>query len=164
MSISQSFREILLINMITDFKTISPENSFRTTINKKNISRMLESPDEMDSDDFPALFVSDGIEYIEYGTNKELKSLFNIIVYGYVRYNKDAEANEIASTQLNKLLADVKEVLMDTNKSLWGISGVCFVRIVQIETDEGVMEPDAIFRLQVEIEYWHRNLDTGAVV
>lgn len=164
MAVSTSYRELLLANVLIDLKTITTANSFRTNMASDNISRMLKSPDEMKNDDFPALFVSDGVENIEYGTNKELKSLFNIIIYGYVRFNTKASVSEIASTQLNKLISDVKEVLMDTDKTLWGTAGVVFVRLVQVETDEGVMEPEAVFRLQTEIEYYTVSSDMGASV
>ena len=164
MAVSTSYMELLIANVLIDLKTITTANSFRTNMASDNISRMLKSPDEMKNDDFPALFVSDGVENIEYGTNKELKSLFNIIIYGYVRFNTKASVSEIASTQLNKLISDVKEVLMDTDKTLWGTAGVVFVRLVQVETDEGVMEPEAVFRLQTEIEYYTVSSDMGASV
>ena len=166
MSTTKSFREVILENTIIVLKTIKIANSFRTTVNEKNISRLLESPDEMDADDFPALFVSDGVEAIEYGTNKELINKFNVIISGYVRYNKDGvdQAGTIPSTQLNRLLSDVKEVLLDTDKVLWKTGGVQYVRLVQVDTDEGFLEPDAVFRLQAEVEYWHQNADAGALI
>jgi|1_EtaG_2_1085319.scaffolds.fasta_scaffold45274_2 hypothetical protein len=163
MSTTTSYRETLLTNLVTDLGTISVANSFRTNLGA-TVSRMLKTTDEMDEEDFPTLFVADGVENITYGTNKEIKSLFNVLIYGYVRYDADAQSSQIASTQLNKLISDVKEIVMNTSLTLWQTAGVVFVRIVKVETDEGVLDPDAIFSMQIEIEYWTGTTDMGASI
>ena len=53
---------------------------------------------------------------------------------------------------------------MNTSLTLWQTAGVVFVRIVKVETDEGVLDPDAIFSMQIEIEYWTGTTDMGASI
>jgi len=153
MSTTDSFRELILQDIITVLKTIKTANGYRTNVLDENIGRTLKDSSEMDYSEFPALFVSDGFESLTPLTNREIEADLRIIITGYVRFNPDAEVAEIASQQLNKLIADTKEVIMDTTKVLWTNNNAGLTRIVNVDTDEGILEPDAVFRMEIVCQY-----------
>lgn len=162
MATTTPIRESILLDIITDLKTIKIANSYRTEVLDSNISRLLKSPDEMDDTDFPALFLSDGPESMEPGVARVIKANMQAIVTGYVRYNKDNVSDNIPSVQLNKLMADVKEAIMTSTSAVWTNGNVELVNLLNLETDRGFIEPEGAFELIVSITYRHRHDDTGA--
>tara|TARA_R100001530_G_C4272151_1_gene143376 strand:- start:66 stop:557 length:492 start_codon:yes stop_codon:yes gene_type:complete len=161
MATTTPFRETILNNLVVDLQTIDVANSFRSNVSNDNITRSLKDPAEMDDDNFPALFVADGTENVTLLTNRQARGLFNIVIYGYVRFNKDAKTPIVASTQLNNLIADVKDIVLDSTSTFWTSTANIIARVTFVETDEGVLHPDAIFKMNVEVEYEHVGTDAG---
>lgn len=153
MSNSVSYRELIAQDIITVLKLIKTANGYRTEVPDANIARALEDAVNMDQSDFPALFVHEGFESLTPLTNREVQADLRMIITGYVQFNPDAEVPEVASVQLNKLIADVKEVIMNTTLALWTNGNANLIRIVNVDTDEGVLEPEAIFRMEIVCQY-----------
>tara|TARA_Y100000310_G_scaffold146471_2_gene145824 strand:- start:5125 stop:5604 length:480 start_codon:yes stop_codon:yes gene_type:complete len=159
MATSTPFREDILGDVVTQLQTIDT-TSYRSNITSAKVSRLLKDLTGMDTEDFPALFVSDGVEEIIPQTNDQMEAKFNVIITGYVRFNVDADSANSPSVQLNKLIADCKEVLMDTTSGLWTNREVF---ISSVETDEGFLEPDAVFRMTAIVTYHYSATNTGSV-
>lgn len=156
MATTASLRENILINIEAALNNISVDNSYRT--NPKLVSRKLKHFDELASDQFPTLFLSDGPETIIDSTNKELMCNMEVIIRGYVKYDEVDISENSASKLLNKLIADVKETL---NVDKIRDSNADETLIIAMDTDEGLLEPFAAFELRVSIPYSVDREDMG---
>ena len=153
MSITTPLRESVLENVKNDLKAISIANGYRTN---PKVSRVLKKIDEIT--EFPFLFVVDAGSVITEDTNKEIKDLMTIIIYGAVSFSGHAEIDQIASTQLNNLIADVIEKLYaDIERG--GYAVMTSVKV--IKTDKGSLEPRAEVEIHVDIEIDVKATDLG---
>lgn len=160
-STENSLREKVLLDLVATLKKIKTANGHRLEVADTNISRLLVDPSQMNPENFPSLFVTDGPETMKEGTNREVFSQFVAVIIGYVRYNKDADSDNIPSVQLNQLIADVKEAVMDTTNPLFVNNNTSNVHIDSVETDQGFLEPDAVFEMEVRMETEYGHDDTS---
>lgn len=147
--------ETIIEDVLTDLGAISIANGFRTT--PATVSRKFRNWDELSESDYPALFLASGDEVIIDETNLEINSMHQFVIIGYVRFSEHQAIGEIASTQLIRLIADVKEKLY-ADRTRGDNAVNTYIR--SVETDEGMFEPIAIFRMVAELEYEYYGTDT----
>lgn len=154
MSTKTPIIETILENIETDLNNISKANSFRN--DPAIVSRQLRGFDEIN--EFPALYIAAGNEEGKDLTNREIAEIHQIKIYGYVKFNEHGQDQDIAQTQLNNLISDVKEKLQEDRTR--GVGGIA-TRIPLVEKDDGVFEPFAVFIMTVEVELDYQLSDTG---
>jgi len=161
MATGEPLIETAIQSIRTALQSIIVANSYRTNV--ALVSRILKAHDELDINEYPALFVALGDCRIENQTNKEVKKTYPITIYGYVKfddYTDDHDTNS-AQSKLIKLSADVQEKMYDQfqtdqfNASTEELNGGSFA------SDEGALEPYAIFMMDFELVIEHAYNDAS---
>lgn len=148
--------ELIIQNVETALKNIRRENGYRTTVNL--VSRILKNWDELSADQFPAVMLTTGGSQLTEETNKDIADAFQLILWGYVRFNEHAAKEDIAQVQLVNLKSDVIETMYadPTRANLAEEQN-----IGDFSTDEGSVEPFGVFRLAFRITTSYSAKNTG---
>lgn len=160
MATTDTLVEATLAFIESELIKINPENDFRCKVEK--VSRVLESPEEMDDGDYPALFITWKTGNFLAKNNREIELDMLLSIVGYVKFNEMSSEDDNAQQKLIKLMADVTEKMY----ALWLTSGfsnntVDNFDIVSFATDEGTLEPLAVFELEMSLKLKFSPQDWG---
>ena len=128
-------------------KTIDGTGNFRSKI--EDVFPRLKFWDEVP--EFPAVSITAGSEYRQYQGGGYKDRFLNVSIKVYVE-------EEDAAAALDKLLEDIETVLEDNSAlSYYDKNGIeqCAhqLSIVQIDTDEGVLEPIGFGEISILVQY-----------
>ena len=141
-------RSSIVDALVRELKKIDGSADFLTDV-FSNVHPRLKFWDEIE--EFPAIHINAGSETREYQGAGYRDRYLNITVRCYVH-------EEDAVTALDKLLEDVETVL-DENGALsytdkQGLAQKTHdIKIISIETDEGVLEPYGVGEIQIQVHY-----------
>lgn len=162
MAATTPLRENILNNIKTTLAAIAP-SAYRTHV--KIVSRVFKHYDELAPSDFPALYILDNGGVLSPETSaKVYEEDMSVIIVGYVRWNENASDDDIASTQLNNLIADVTEALNEdrqrgTNSD--GDDNAISTNVTDIEAVQGETEPFAFVSISVTVKLNYKSTDVG---
>ena len=153
MSTTVPLRERILENIVSELKTISTANGYRTNV--KTVSRQVKDISELTEPEFPALFVISGGEVIEEATNRALMKKLSVGILAYV-YDTSA-----TDTKISNILADIQEKMYaDKSRGGYAIDTI----LNSIETDEASLQPYGISLSIFTIEYWDQGTEDGVLI
>ena len=143
-----SIRGDILDNVKTELEKITVDNKYHQKVMLVEDEK-IKAPDELNVDEFPALFIIDTDESKSAGDVNSLECNLEIIVTGYLKSNTDlCDMQE----QRRNLQNDVEKALMvDEHRGGKALK----TDIVKIITDKGTLEPYAVFDMTVQILYYH---------
>ena len=154
--------ETAMAHLKTQLATISVASGYRTDV--KKVTRILKSMEE-EATNMPCLTIVFGREEMMKYTNREIKSTFTLVIYGYVVFEGETGGDDKNAQQLLiKLTADVKEKLSAIFTADRFDSTTENFHITSIETDEGLIEPYSAFRMECAMELSYKAEDSGVVV
>jgi len=154
--------ETLFSYLETELSNISVDNSYRSNV--AYVSRVLKDYDELMPENYPALFPILGTEQISKQTNREVESVIDVVIYGYVYFNETGETNQMAALQLNNLISDVKEKMINLFQTTKFNSTSETFSTGSVETDEGIFDPYSAFRIVFQIGITYAYDNTGRSV
>lgn len=149
-------RQQIVKALVEKLKGINRTGPFLTNVNN-NVQPRLLFWDEVES--FPAVHVNAGSETREYLGGGVKTRFLTITLRCYVKTSgRPGEDN--SSEALDRLLEDIETVIED-NSSLAYVDrstppqthGTQQITIVNISTDEGVLEPLGVGEMQIEVRY-----------
>ncbi len=141
-------RKMIVTSLVTKLKTINGLGAFLTDLGNQ-VEPRLKFWDEID--DFPAIHCNAGTETREYlGAGVKIRFL-NITLRCYVKAEDSTDA-------LDRLIEDV-ETVIEGNSRLSYVDNqgatqfTQDIKILSIETDEGVLEPLGVGEVLLEVRY-----------
>lgn len=134
-------RELILANLITTLEGITTGEGYSMTVRK--VSRQFQMPDQVN--DFPWLYVYSEDERLTHEPDFEERSIWTVGILGYIKLQQS-----LKSTEMEKLIGDVKKVVMvDTTRG-----GNCTSTVVDsIVNLTGEPSPFGIFAVLLQIVY-----------
>ena len=142
---SDSKRVQIFANAVAALETITTDNGYNFTV-KHIDDKVIQAPDELPADKFPALFPLAGDESKLDADVGHLQSVLNMVVTGYVKSHSDPGGD------LDKLLQDVERALcVDRYRNGLAINTLP----ATIMTDKGLAVPYGIFDFTFRIPYRH---------
>ena len=144
-------RADLLAAIVTELEGITIVNEFNTNI-KLVEQDELKSPDQLNSEDFPAAYVVDTDETKENADLNEVQATLEFIIVGYV-IELGTQAAQTAQAQRRLFQQDVERAVTANRKH--GKEYVVDTQVTDIKTDKGILKPFSIFDMTITITYWH---------
>lgn len=143
-----SNRMAIVNSLVTELKKIDGTQEFLTDVSN-NVSPRLKFWDEVN--DFPSLHVSAGSESRNYQGGGYKDRFLSVSIKCYVE-------QEDAVVALEHLMKDVETVIETNSRLAYTDSNglpqhTHQISIVQIDTDEGVLEPIGVGELILQVQY-----------
>lgn len=141
-------RQSIVNALVEAVQKIDGTGEFFTDLNL-NVSPRLKFWDEIES--FPAVHLNAGSETREYIGGGQKNRFLTVTLRCYVE-------EEDAVTALDKLLEDVETVIEENSRLTYtdkrgNIQCTHQISIIQIDTDEGVLEPLGVGEITTEVRY-----------
>jgi hypothetical protein len=143
-------RRQIVTALVSKLKTINGLGTMLSNVGN-NVEPRLKFWDEVD--DFPALHVNAGTETREYLANAQKTRFLTVTIRCYVKI-------EDAQIHLERLLEDVETVIelngrleYTDNQSPPLTQYTQDIRVLSMETDEGVLEPLGVGEITLEVRY-----------
>ena len=142
-----SKRMAIIAGLVEVLETINGTLPMRSEVAK--VSDRLQFWDEVE--EFPSIFVTPGGETREYLGGGHKNRFLTVTVRAYVR-------EENALYALESLLEDIETVIEQNSRlaytdSLGNTQYTQDITVIQISTDEGVLEPTGVGELQLQVRY-----------
>lgn len=138
-------RGMIVTALETAFKTISIANGFRTDLYESVTPRFI-FPDE--DPQLPLVSFSAGQENIRYQPGGFQDRFLNINVRAYV------EDPDATGTPIENLIQDIETVAKNESRlALSDGSTVRDIKVILIDTDQGVLAPLGLAEIQLVVEY-----------
>jgi len=140
-------RESILDDIETQLNTISQANGYRLDVAR--VTRQWIPPGDIKPDEFPCLEILDDVEPPFYHGQRVVYE-FTVLIYGFIKRTKkqQTDSSENLSQRLNKLLRDVKDVLLVDPRR----NGVA-MNTTFGTSDTSYAEEDGVFELPVKVKY-----------
>lgn len=143
-----SRRRQIISFLVDELKNINGQTStfdssytYKTNI-FENAFRRLKFINEVN--DFPSIYLSAGRENRDYQTQGLTLSILPVTIRGYVRGEKPQE-------EIEKLIDDIEHIVYALGTQ--ADKGIQQIRISNIVTDEGLIEPYGILEVFLTVEY-----------
>lgn len=142
---SISLRDDLVNEIKSTLETITTGNGYNLTVNL--VTEDLKDLYEENEDNFPVLYVTDGLEDSEDKDVDAIQNDLNILIIGYVK----EPVNDVSTAPLlRKLMADVEKCLCADR----GRNGIAFQTLITAKsTDEGTLMPFGVMNMNFIIKY-----------
>jgi len=139
-------REDLFTAIVAELNGITIANGYNTDI-KTVDDEELKSPDDLNSEDFPAAYIIDTDERKDNADVGNVQATLEFIIVGYARHAETPQAKRRLFQQ------DVERAV--TADRYHGKDYVVDTMVTDIKTDKGLLTPFSIFDMTITITYWH---------
>ena len=141
-----SRRTSILKALAEKFKEIDGTGVYQTNLFNNSYPK-LKFWDEIN--DFPAVYMSPGMEMREYLPADFTWGFLNISIKAYVKGEEPAEELELLLADLEKCIDSSREVVYDTDNGY----STTEILIQSITTDEGLLAPYGVGEININVRY-----------
>lgn len=140
-----SVRSQIVDSLIEKLKDIDGTTGYRTKIAAKNVKKGIAFWDAIT--DYPSIYVAPGHEVREYHPGEFKWAFLLIAIRVFVKEDDPQDRLELLISDIETIIDANNELVFDTSKS------TVELRILSIDTDEGLLKPYGAAEIQVQVRY-----------